>query len=159
MDMKLSTKGQYAVLAMVDLARHSAGDPVTLTAIAERQALPLQYLEQLFMKLRKGNLVKSVRGQGGGYLMVRPADQVTIAEIMLAVDEPLRSTRCEPGKNVSCQGRKEKCLTHYLWEGLNQHILSYLASISLAHICASPASPWVPLPALSAASAMTMEAR
>ena len=134
--MKLSTKGQYAVLAMVDLARNSMGEPVTLTAIAERQSLPLHYLEQLFMKLRRHNLVKSVRGQGGGYLMARAPENVTIADIMVAVEEPLSSTRCEPDQGISCLGRKEKCLTHHLWEDLTEHIVSYLASVSLARICA-----------------------
>lgn len=95
--MKLSTKGRYAVMAMVDLASHSRGNPVALADIAERQEISLSYLEQLFGKLRKGGLVKSVRGPGGGYLLARIPQQTRVSDIILAVDEPIQTTRCSPG--------------------------------------------------------------
>ena len=95
--MRLSTKGRYAVMAMVDLAKHSDGQPIVLADIAERQAISLSYLEQLFAKLRLAGLVKSVRGPGGGYLLGHGADETRISDIILAVDEPIRATRCTPG--------------------------------------------------------------
>ena len=95
--MRLSTKGRYAVMAMVDLAKHGKGNPISLAEIAERQEISLSYLEQLFAKLRTGELVKSVRGPGGGYLLSRGADGTRISDIILAVDEPIRATRCSPG--------------------------------------------------------------
>ena len=95
--MRLSTKGRYAVMAMVDLAQHGGGEPVSLAAIAERQSISLSYLEQLFAKLRRGGLVRSVRGPGGGYLLAYHRDQTRIADIILAVDEPIHATRCRPG--------------------------------------------------------------
>ena len=95
--MRLSTKGRYAVMAMVDLASSSKGGPIALADIAERQEISLSYLEQLFARLRKGGLVKSVRGPGGGYLLAHPADEMRISDIILAVDEPIRATRCAAG--------------------------------------------------------------
>src|SRR5258708_21344181 len=113
--MRLSTKGRYAVMAMVDLAKHSGGEPVSLAEIAERQEISLSYLEQLFAKLRKGALVKSVRGPGGGYLLAYAASETRISDIILAVDEPIRATRCTPGSPVGCPGNHTPCLTHHLW--------------------------------------------
>jgi len=133
--MKLSTKGRYAVMAMVDLASQSRGAPVALADIAERQEISLSYLEQLFGKLRKGGLVKSVRGPGGGYLLSRPAPQLRISDIILAVDEPIQTTRCAPGTPAGCHNNKGRCLTHDLWEELGNQIYLYLSSISLADIC------------------------
>ncbi len=133
--MKLSTKGRYAVMAMVDLSSHSKGSPVALADIAERQEISLSYLEQLFGKLRKGGLVKSVRGPGGGYLLSRPAAQLRIADIILAVDEPLQTTRCSPGTPAGCHNNKGRCLTHDLWEELGNQIYLYLSSVSLADVC------------------------
>src|SRR3954451_2400562 len=98
--MRLSTKGRYAVMAMVDLAKHSDGSPVSLAEIAERQEISLSYLEQLFAKLRRGGLVRSVRGAGGGYLLALPAGETRIGDIVLAVDEPIRATRCPPGSTI-----------------------------------------------------------
>src|ERR1700720_4274288 len=95
--MRLSTKGRYAVMAMVALAKHSAGNPVSLAEIAERQEISLSYLEQLFAKLRKGGLVRSVRGPGGGYLLAFAAGEAGISDVIRAVDEPIRATRCTPG--------------------------------------------------------------
>ena len=133
--MKLTTKGRYAVMAMVDLAATSKGSPVALADIAERQEISLSYLEQLFAKLRRNGLVKSVRGPGGGYLPALPPDQTRIAEIILAVDEPLRATRCAPGSPEGCRANKARCATHDLWEGLGSQIHAYLSSVTLADVC------------------------
>jgi Rrf2 family transcriptional regulator, iron-sulfur cluster assembly transcription factor len=132
--VKLSTKGRYAVMAMADLACHSQGNPVALADIADRQEISLSYLEQLFGKLRKGGLVKSVRGPGGGYLLARPSVQTRISDIILAVDEPIQTTRCSPGSPAGCHNHKGRCLTHDLWEELGNHIYLYLSSVSLADV-------------------------
>jgi Rrf2 family iron-sulfur cluster assembly transcriptional regulator len=133
--MRLSTKGRYAVMAMADLARRQ-DEPcraVALAEIATRQEISLSYLEQLFARLRRKGLVKSARGPGGGYRLMRTAEETTIAEIVLAVDEPLRATRCaEEGKGCMLKG--ERCLTHDLWEDLGHRIEDYLASVSLADV-------------------------
>jgi Rrf2 family transcriptional regulator, iron-sulfur cluster assembly transcription factor len=134
--VRLSTKGRYAVMAMVDLAKHGSGEPISLAEIAERQEISLSYLEQLFAKLRAGNLVKSVRGPGGGYLLARGADGTRISDIILAVDEPIRATRCTPGAPLGCSGSKTRCLTHDLWEELGNQIHLYLSSVTLADVCA-----------------------
>jgi len=132
--VKLSTKGRYAVMAMVDLSGHSVGNPVALADIAERQEISLSYLEQLFGKLRKGGLVKSVRGPGGGYLLSRPAEQLRISDIIMAVDEPIQTTRCSPGSPAGCHHNMGRCLTHDLWEELGNQIYLYLSSVSLADV-------------------------
>jgi len=134
--MKLSTKGRYAVMALVDLAANSDGRPVTLADIAERQEISLSYLEQLFAKLRRGGLVASVRGPGGGYLLANPAAQTRIADIVLAVDEPIRATRCTPGQPIGCRGNASRCATHDLWEELGNQIYLYLSAVSLADVVA-----------------------
>src|SRR5205085_10690548 len=113
--MRLSTKGRYAVMAMVDLARFSNGAPINLADIAERQEISLSYLEQLFAKVRRGGLVKSVRGPGGGYLLGRGMTELRISDIILAVDEPIRATRCAAGSPTGCKLNKGRCLTHDLW--------------------------------------------
>lgn len=133
--MKLSTKGRYAVMAMVDLASTSKGQPVALADIAERQEISLSYLEQLFAKLRKGGLVKSVRGPGGGYLLAHAMEEARISDIILAVDEPIRATRCAPGSPAGCRSNNSRCLTHDLWEELGNQIHLYLSSVTLADIC------------------------
>jgi Rrf2 family iron-sulfur cluster assembly transcriptional regulator len=133
--VKLSTKGRYAVMAMVDLASNSRGQPVALADIAERQEISLSYLEQLFAKLRKGGLVKSVRGPGGGYLLAHPIEESRVSDIIVAVDEPIRATRCAPGSPAGCRSNKSRCLTHDLWEELGNQIHLYLSSVSLADIC------------------------
>jgi Rrf2 family transcriptional regulator, iron-sulfur cluster assembly transcription factor len=134
--MKLSTKGRYAVMAMVDLAQHSGdGAPVCLSDIAERQEISLSYLEQLFAKLRRGGLVKSVRGPGGGYRLAHGRDVTRIADIILAVDEPIRAVRCKPGATIGCRGDRSRCLTHDLWEELSNQIHLYLSSVSLGDVC------------------------
>jgi len=133
--MRLSTKGRYAVMAMVDLAQHGAGESISLAEIAERQEISLSYLEQLFAMLRKGGLVKSVRGPGGGYLLAHDRNETRIADIILAVDEPIRATRCAPGSSTGCRGNRTRCLTHDLWEELGNQIHLFLSSVSLADIC------------------------
>lgn len=132
--MKLSTKGRYAVMAMVDLAANSSGKPVALADVADRQEISLSYLEQLFGKLRKGGLVKSVRGPGGGYLLARTADDTRVSDIILAVDEPIKATRCTPGSPAGCQSNKSRCLTHDLWEELGNQIYLYLSSVTLQDV-------------------------
>ena len=132
--MKLSTKGRYAVMAMVDIAANSDGSPIALADVAERQEISLSYLEQLFGKLRRGGLVKSVRGPGGGYLLARTAGETRIADIILAVDEPIKAVRCTPGSPAGCRINKTRCLTHDLWEELGNKIYLYLNSVSLADV-------------------------
>lgn len=132
--MRLSTKGRYAVMAMVDLARYSQGHPVALAEIADRQEISLSYLEQLFAKLRRAMLVKSVRGPGGGYLLARDMEEMRISDVIMAVDEPIRATRCEPNSPIGCHSDKSRCLTHDLWEELGNQIHLYLASVSLGDV-------------------------
>ncbi|MFQ6016622.1 MAG: Rrf2 family transcriptional regulator [Kiloniellaceae bacterium] len=132
--MKLSTKGRYAVMALVDLAMHSEDRPVSLADIAERQEISLSYLEQLFSKLRRGGLVKSVRGPGGGYLLAHGSEETRISDIILAVDEPIRATRCTPGQPFGCRANKSRCTTHDLWEELGNQIYLYLSSITVADV-------------------------
>ncbi len=115
--MRLTTKGRFAVMAMADLAMRGENTPVTLSAISERQKISLSYLEQLFGKLRRSRIVESVRGPGGGYNLAKPAQEITIAEIIVAVDEPLDATKC--GGKANCRGERDSCITHELWMGLN----------------------------------------
>lgn len=129
--MRLTTKGRFAVTAMVDLTQRGGKGPVTLAAISERQKISLSYLEQLFSKLRKNNVVASVRGPGGGYCLSRPASKITIAEIVIAVDEPLDATNCD--RMGTCR-EGEPCSTHDLWMGLSDKIQEYLQQISLQQV-------------------------
>lgn len=132
--MKLNTKGRYAVMAIVDLAKHGASKPVSLADIAGRQEISLSYLEQLFAKLRRADLVRSVRGPGGGYRLARPAQDMRIAEVILAVDEPIRATRCDIASTKGCTGGGGKCVTHDLWEELSRQIHIFLSSVSVADV-------------------------
>ncbi len=133
--MRLSTKGRYAVMAMADLAKHSAGSkPVSLAEISGRQEISLSYLEQLFAKLRRGGLVSSVRGPGGGYRLGRPANELRISDIILAVDEPIAATRCKPGEAKGCTGTGARCVTHDLWEELGRQIHVFLSGVSLSDV-------------------------
>ena len=138
--MRLSTKGRYAVMAMADLAKNGrAADgqtrAVSLAEIAARQEISLSYLEQLFARLRKSGLVRSVRGPGGGYRLAKDADQTVVAEIVLAVDEPIRATRCVAhGSPKGCMLAGERCITHNLWEDLGGEIHRYLAGVSLEDV-------------------------
>lgn len=133
--MRLSTKGRYAVMAMVDLAMHSEGKPIALAAIADRQDISLSYLEQLFARLKRSALVKSVRGPGGGYMLARGADGTRISDIILAVDEPIRATRCDPQSPHGCTKNKMRCVTHDLWAELSNQIHLFLSSVTLADVC------------------------
>jgi Rrf2 family iron-sulfur cluster assembly transcriptional regulator len=126
--MRLTTKGRYAVTAMLDLAFHSQIKPVTLTDIAARQTISLSYLEQLFSRLRRANMVKGFRGPGGGYTLGGKASDINIADIIAAVDEPLDATKC--GGDANCQ-KEQACLTHDLWMGLSEQIKEYLKGITL----------------------------
>jgi len=122
-------------MAMADLARNGADRAVSLAEIATRQEISLSYLEQLFARLRKSGLVKSVRGPGGGYRLAREACETAVAEIVLAVDEPIRATRCVgAGSPKGCMIKGERCITHHLWEDLGQEIHRYLASVSLEDV-------------------------
>ena len=120
--VKLSTKGRYAVMAMVDHARHAQAKPVSLSDIAQRQEISLSYLEQLFARLRRAELVKSVRGPGGGYRLARTSSETRVSEIILAVDEPIKATRCTEMGATGCRADRSKCLTHDLWEELGNQI-------------------------------------
>jgi Rrf2 family iron-sulfur cluster assembly transcriptional regulator len=129
--VRLTTKGRYAVTAMLDLAFHSQKAPVTLTDIATRQTISLSYLEQLFARLRRAGMVKGVRGPGGGYTLANQADTINIADIIAAVDEQIDTTKC--GGEGNCQNHKA-CLTHDLWMGLSEQIRGYLKGITLADL-------------------------
>ena len=126
--MKLTSKGRYAVTAMLDLAFHSRSGPVTLSQISERQGISLSYLEQLFTRLRKNGLVRSTRGPGGGYSLERPPGEMAVAEIISAVDEVVDTTRCSGSHN--CQDGN-RCLTHELWDELSRQIYGFLSEITL----------------------------
>jgi len=132
--MKLSTKSRYAVMAMVDLAKQSTGEPIALADVADRQEISLSYLEQIFGKLRRGGLVNSVRGPGGGYMLSRSAADTRISDIILAVDEPIQTTRCKPGSPFGCKLNQSRCMTHDLWEELGHQIYIYLSSVSLEDV-------------------------
>ena len=129
--MRLTTKGRFAVTAMIDLAMQHGSGPVTLSEISERQKISLSYLEQLFGKLRRHALVDSVRGPGGGYCLAKGMDQVSVADIILAVDEPIDATQC--GGKENCRD-EQKCLTHDLWAALNDRIFDYLHSVTLSQL-------------------------
>lgn len=129
--MRLTTKGRFAVTAMIDLGLRQSNGPVTLAAISQRQQISLSYLEQLFGKLRRRGIVDSVRGPGGGYCLAGDMAQLTVAEIILAVDEPIDATQCAGKENCKDE---EKCLTHDLWANLNARIFDYLGSVTLGQL-------------------------
>jgi len=131
--MRLTTKGRFAVTAMIDVAMNGTRGPVTLAAVSERQRISLSYLEQLFGKLRRHGLVDSVRGPGGGYNLARPAEEVSVADVILAVDEPIDATQC--GGRENCHDDR-RCMTHDLWTALNGHIFAFLRSVTLAQMVA-----------------------
>jgi Rrf2 family iron-sulfur cluster assembly transcriptional regulator len=135
--MRLGTRGRYAVMAMTDLAgRQDAleGRAVALADIAQRQEISLSYLEQLFARLRRRSLVVSARGPGGGYRLAKRPDEIMIADIIMAVDEPMRATRCNAKTAKGCMSRGERCVTHHLWDEMGRRIQGYLASVSLADV-------------------------
>jgi Rrf2 family transcriptional regulator, iron-sulfur cluster assembly transcription factor len=134
--MRLTTKGRFAVTAMLDLAMHGGKRPVTLAGISQRQSISLSYLEQLFGKLRRHTLVDSVRGPGGGYTLARGLDKMSVADIITAVDEPLDATQCGGKENCRDEGR---CMTHDLWATLNDKMYEYLDSVKLSDLVAQQA--------------------
>lgn len=127
--MRLTTKGRFAVTAMIDLALRQNNGPVTLAAISQRQQISLSYLEQLFGKLRRHELVESTRGPGGGYTLARKAGDITVADIIVSVDEPIDATQC--GGRENCLGEAGRCMTHELWASLNQRMVEFLDSVTL----------------------------
>ena len=130
--MRLTTKGRFAVTAMIDLALRETHGPVTLAGISQRQKISLSYLEQLFGKLRRFNIVESTRGPGGGYTLARKSEEISVADIIVAVDEPLDATQC--GGKGNCHSDEEnhgRCMTHDLWSNLNAKMVEYLSSVSL----------------------------
>lgn len=129
--MRLTTKGRFAVTAMLDLAMRNGNGPVTLAGISDRQKISLSYLEQLFGKLRRSALVESVRGPGGGYCLAKDTGAISVADIIRAVDEPIDATKC--GGLGNCLD-DHRCMTHELWTGLNHHIYEYLEAVSLAEL-------------------------
>jgi len=132
--MRLTSKGRYGVSAMVDLNNHTKDNmPVTLAAISERQFISLSYLEQLFRALRTGGLVKSVRGPGGGYLLARDAKEISIADVIRAVNEPIRTTMCENAVRGCHRG--QRCDTHQLWDAMGQYIYRFLDAVSIDMVC------------------------
>lgn len=132
--MELNTKGRYAVMAMADIAKHAGDEAVPLSAVAERQQLSLAYLEQIFLRLRRAGLVTSSRGRSGGYRLGRAANEIVVADIMKAVEEQTRMTRCMEG-GVGCMG-PDRCLTHNLWFALGGHIADFLSNVTLADVLA-----------------------
>ena len=137
--MRLTTKGRFAVTAMIDVAMHSTQKPVTLAGVSERQKISLSYLEQLFGKLRRHGLVASARGPGGGYRLARGSETVSVADIIVAVDEQIDATMC--GGRENCQDDGKRCMTHELWANLNLNIFGYLRSVTLANLVAQQQRP------------------
>jgi len=143
--MRLTTKGRFAVTAMLDLAMHGGKGPVTLSGISQRQSISLSYLEQLFGKLRRHTLVESVRGPGGGYTLARNLEKVSVADIVTAVDEPLDATQC--GGKQNCH-EEQRCMTHDLWATLNDKMYEYLDSVKLSDLVAQQAARREPVAVL-----------
>jgi len=153
--MELNTRGRYGVMAMADLAKFGAENPIPLPEIAERQQISLAYLEQIFVPLRREKLVISQRGRSGGYRLAKPAGEITIAEIIQAVGEPVEITRCSTDVGP-CLG-DHKCLTHELWRALGIHIVAFLADISLEDVLEKRVPLW-PLTAPASTEMMEVHA-
>jgi Rrf2 family transcriptional regulator, iron-sulfur cluster assembly transcription factor len=129
--MKLSTKGRYAVMAMADIASCVNQKPISLSEISLRQNISLSYLEQLFLKLKKGNLVKSIRGSNGGYILVKHPSEIKLSNIIFAVDETVKTLSCKKESKRGCNHKTMKCITHNLWDDLDHHINSFFEKIKL----------------------------
>ena len=129
--MKLTTKGRYAEMAMADLALFQNGKPVSLNDISLRQNISLSYLEQLFAKLKNGKLVKSIRGPSGGYILEKNPKDIKLSNIIFAVDEKVKTLNCKKESKKGCNGKSTKCITHYLWDDLEQHINTFFENKSL----------------------------
>ena len=132
--MKLTSKGRYAVMAMADLAKHNIKEPTSLTEISLRQGISVAYLEQLFMKLRTNNLVQSVRGPSGGYVLTKTPEQIKLLSIINAVDEKIKTVKCRKESKRGCNHKSIKCITHNLWEDLEIHINKFFESNTLNDI-------------------------
>ena len=129
--MKLTTRGRYAVMAMADLALFKDKGPISLTDISLRQNISLAYLEQIFIKLKKNNLVKSVRGAKGGYMLDLPPEEIKISRIIAAVDEKVKTLNCKKESKKGCNNKSTKCITHNLWDQLDQHINNFFEKVKL----------------------------
>ena len=129
--MKLTSKGRYAVMAMADLAKNNVKDPTSLTEISLRQGISISFLEQLFLKLRKNNLVKSVRGPLGGYVLNKPPEEIKLLSIISAVDEKIKTVKCRKESKKGCNGKSIKCITHNLWDDLETHINKFFEDNTL----------------------------
>ena len=129
--MKLTTKGRYAVMAMADLASNTNSGPISLREISLRQNISMAYLEQIFIKLKKRKLVKSSRGATGGYLLEKPASEIKISNIIFAVDEEVRMLNCKKNSKKGCNNKSSKCITHNLWDELDQHIHQFFEKVKL----------------------------
>ena len=132
--MKLTSKGRYAVMAMADLAKNYVKKPTSLTEISLRQGISISYLEQLFLKLRKNNLVQSSRGPLGGYVLSKPPGEIKLLSIIEAVDEKIKTVKCKKESKKGCNGKSVKCITHYLWDDLENHINSFFEKNTLKDI-------------------------
>ena len=132
--MKLTSKGRYAVMAMADLAKNNANKPTSLTEISLRQGISISYLEQLFLKLRKNNLVQSARGPSGGYVLSRPPEEIKLLSIISAVDEKIKTVKCRKESKKGCNGKSIKCITHNLWDDLETHINKFFEDNTLNDI-------------------------
>jgi Rrf2 family iron-sulfur cluster assembly transcriptional regulator len=132
--MKLTSKGRYAVMAMADLAKNRVKEPTSLTEISLRQGISIAYLEQLFLKLRKNNLVQSARGPAGGYVLSKPPEEIKLLSIINAVDEKIKTVKCRKESKRSCNGKSIKCITHNLWDDLETHINKFFESNTLNDI-------------------------
>tara|TARA_B100000686_G_scaffold338503_1_gene411132 strand:+ start:979 stop:1416 length:438 start_codon:yes stop_codon:yes gene_type:complete len=132
--MKLTSKGRYAVMAMADLAKNYVKEPTNLTEISLRQGISISYLEQLFLKLRKNNLVKSIRGPSGGYVLNRPPKEIKLLSIISAVDEKIKTVKCKKESKKGCNGKSIKCITHNLWDELENHINKFFEENTLNDI-------------------------
>ena len=132
--MKLTSKGRYAVMAMADLAKSNATGPTSLTEISLRQGISISYLEQLFLKLRKNNLVQSVRGPSGGYMLIKSPEKIKLLSIISAVDEKIKTVKCKKESKKGCNGKSIKCITHNLWDDLETHINKFFEDNTLNDI-------------------------
>ena len=129
--MRLNTKSRYAVMALADMARFKDNNPISLRDISLRQSISLLYLEQIFLKLKKNNIVKSIRGANGGYILSKNPKQIKLAEVFLALDQNVKTTSCEKHSKKGCNGRSAKCITHNLWDELDIHINTFFENKNL----------------------------
>ena len=132
--MKLTSKGRYAVMAMADLAKSNIKEPTNLTEISLRQGISISFLEQLFLKLRKNNLVQSARGPSGGYVLTKPPGEIKLLSIISAVDEKIKTVKCKKESKKGCNGKSIKCITHNLWDDLEAHINKFFENNTLEDI-------------------------